>query len=439
MVRLKPIAILALPIVGGMVSQNVLNLVDTWMVGSLGDDALAAVSTASFLNFACIALITGLSAGVQALAARRVGEGQLARSAQPLHEGLLIALCAGVPATGLLWWAAPWLYGLVSHDPDVAQQAVPYLRARLMATVAVGMNFAFRGYWNGISRSSLYMGTLVGMHASNIALSYVLIFGIGGAPALGALGAGIGTAASTWIGTGIYVLLGLRHARDGGFLRVRPSLESTRSLVRLAVPSSVQQLLFAMGFNVLFAIIARLGTAEVAAAGVLLNLSLVACLPGPALGLAAATLVGQTLGRGDPDDAARWGWEVVAVGVVVLGGLGLPMLIAPEALLAPFLPGRPETVALAAPALRIVGATLALDGVGMVLMQALIGAGAARFVAVRAIGLQWALFLPAAWIIGPVLGGGLTAIWAAQAAQRGLQATVFALAWRSGAWKAIKL
>jgi len=422
-----------------MISQNVLNLVDTWMVGSLGDAALAAVSTASFLNFASIAMITGLSAGVQAVAARRVGEGRLDVSARPLHGGLLISLLIGVPATALLWWAAPTLYGLVNGDADVAAQAVPYLRARLAAMVAVGMNFSFRGYWNGVARSQLYMRTLVLMHAANIVISYGLIFGIGGLPQLGSLGAGIGTALATWLGTGIYFVLGVRHARDGGFLGVRPTSQSMRRLLALALPSSVQQFLFAMGFNVLFMIIAQLGIAQVAAAGVLINVTLVAILPGLALGMTAATLVGQALGRGDPEDASQWGWDVVKGSAVALGLLGLPMLLAPELLLSPFLPDRPETIAIAATPLRIVGATMALDGVGMVLMQALIGAGAVRFVASWATGLQWILFLPAAYVVGPVLGGGLTAIWIAQAVHRALQAGLFAWAWRAGWWQTIKV
>ena len=62
--RRKLVYGLALPIVGGMVSQNVLNLVDTAMVGTLGDAALAAVGTSSFANFLATAFITGLSAGV---------------------------------------------------------------------------------------------------------------------------------------------------------------------------------------------------------------------------------------------------------------------------------------------------------------------------------------------------------------------------------------
>ena len=438
--RIRSIAALALPIIGGMVSQNILNLVDTWMVGSLGDGALAAVSTASMVNFACIALITGVSAGVQALAARRVGEGRLEHAAQPLHDGLFLALLVGLPAGAVLYAAAPWIYPLINDDPAVVADAVPYLRARLVAMVAVGMNFSFRGFWNGVSRPGLYMSTLVVMHASNMVLSYGLIFGVAGLPELGAVGAGIGTSIATWLGTVIYVILGLTRARDAGFFRLWPSLATLGALIRLAAPSSVQQFLFALGFNVMFTIVGLLGTAQVAAAGVLVNLTLVAVLPGMALGMSASTLVSQALGRGDADDAEAWGWDVVKVGVAVLGGLGLPMWLFPASLLAPFLAGRAETVAVAVPALRIVGVSLVLDGVGTVLMYALLGAGAARFVAGWATGLQWGLFLPAAWVAGDLLGGGLTAIWLAQAVlQRGLQAWVFARAWRSGWWKSIKL
>jgi putative MATE family efflux protein len=436
--RLRRIAALALPIVGGMVSQNVLNLVDTAMVGTLGDDALAAVSTASFTNFMCIAFITGLSSGVQAMAARRKGEGRDAETARPLNEGLLLALLIGLPGCLVLIALAPTFYPLVNDDPDVVSQAVPYLRARLGAMVAVGMNFAFRGYWNGIDRSRLYMNTLLVMHASNIAISYGLIFGVGPLPELGAQGAGLGTALATWLGTAVYFWLGLRHARASGFLKVRPDLGNLATLLKLALPSSIQQFMFAAGFTALFTIIGRIGTTEVAAAGVLVNVSLVAILPGLALGLAAASLVGQALGRGDADDAARWGWDVVKVAVVFMSLLGLPMVVVPDMLLAPFLHD-PATIAVARPALQVVGATLFLDGIGMVLMQALLGAGAARLVMVVSVGLQWGLMLPLSFVVGPVLGGTVVHIWLVQVLQRLIQAVVFAVVWQRGAWKTIRV
>jgi MATE family multidrug resistance protein len=80
-----------------------------------------------------------------------------------------------------------------------------------------------------------------------------------------------------------------------------------------------------------------------------------------------------------------------------------------------------------------------LDGIGMVLMQALLGAGASRRVAAIAIGLQWGLFLPVAVLVGPVAGGGLTAIWIAQAVQRALQAAIFGWMWHGGDWRTIRI
>ena len=82
---------------GGMMSQNVLNLVDIGMVGHLGDTALAATGIGSFTNYLFIAFIIGLSAGVQALAARRLGEERTSETAVPLNGGLILAVLIGLP------------------------------------------------------------------------------------------------------------------------------------------------------------------------------------------------------------------------------------------------------------------------------------------------------------------------------------------------------
>ncbi len=434
--RLRRIGGIAVPIVGGMVSQNVLTLVDTAMVGTLGEAALAAVSTASFANFMVVALMTGLSSGVQAMAARRHGEGDHTSSAFALNSGLVLAVGLGLPLAIVAWWLAPTLYPLIHDDPEVVEQAVPYLRARLFVVVAIGINFSFRGFWNAVDKSHLYMSTLVVMHSANIVLSYGLIFGVGGLPELGTLGAGVGTAAATALGSLFYIGLGWVHARDSGFLGHWPSLPELGSLTRLTLPSSIQQLMFAFGLTVLFAIIGTLGTSQLAAAGVLINVSLVAFLPGMALGMASASLVGQALGQGDADDAYRWGWDVSLVAVVLLGSLGLPMMLVPDLLLSPFL-HEAEPLAHARPALQLVGATLAIEAIGLVLMQSLLGAGAARQVMVVAVALQWGFFLPLAYLVGPVLGGSLLQIWIAQAVQRGLQSMVFIGLWMRRDWARI--
>ena len=436
--RTKRILTLALPIIGGMVSQNVLNLVDTAMVGDMGDDALAAVGAGSFANFMCVAFVMGLSSGVQAMAARRMGEERAAELAVPLNGGLLAAIALSIPMSAFFLWAAPYAFPWVAPDPNVAEVGVPYLQARLLAMVAVGMNFAYRGYWNGVNKSQVYLRTLVAMHVVNIVLNYGFIYGELGLPEYGAVGAGVASCIATWVGAGVYTVQALGMARGNGFLRGLPDAETMRTMLRLSLPSSIQQFLFAAGWVALFAILGRMSTQDGAAAAVLVNVMLVALLPGIGLGMAGASLVGQALGRKDPVDAKAWGWDVVKVAVVVMGALGLAMAVAPDLVLAPFLDA-PETLATARDPLRIFGVFIALDGVGLVLMQALLGAGDARRVAITATALQWGLFLPLAALVGPVLGLGLTAIWVAQIGYRLLQAGVFALFWQRGRWAGIQV
>jgi multidrug resistance protein, MATE family len=443
--RVRQVLAIALPIIGGMVSQNVLNLVDTAMVGGLGDAALAAVGTGSFANFLAMAFITGLSGGVQAIASRRMGQGRTADTAEALNGALLIAVLFGLPVSAGLWFVVPHVFPVLNGDPAVIAAGVPYLRARLFGMVAVGMNYSFRGYWSAVNLSRLYLRTLLVMHGLNIGLNWVLIYGNLGAPALGAEGAGIATTIAVYVGTGYYFVLAMRYAGSGGFLRRRPNAEILRSIARLSLPTGLQQLFFALGFNVLFWIIAHsnvvdraLATAEVAAANVVINVTLVAVLPGLGLGIAAATLVGQALGRSDPTDAKAWGWDVVKIAAGVMTLLGLPMLVFPDIILGVFL-HEPQTLDIARGPLRLVGATIGVDAVGMVLMQALIGAGASRASMVVSIGTQWLIFLPAAYVLGPVLGLGLLSIWIAQVSYRAITALVFAHLWRAGAWATIKV
>lgn len=443
--RVRKVLAIALPIIGGMTSQNILNLVDTGMVGTLGDEALAAVGTGSFANFLAMAFITGLSAGVQTIASRRKGEGRESEMASALNGALVIALLFGIPASIGLFFVVPHVFPVLNPDPAVVGAGVPYLQARILAMTAVGMNFAFRGYWNGVNLSKLYLRTLLVMHAANIALNWILIFGNLGAPALGAQGAGLASAIATYVGTGYYFSLGIRHARQSGFLRTRPDRTTLRTIGRLALPNAIQQLFFAAGFNVLFWIIAHSNivdeahaTAEVAAANVVLNISLVAILPGLGLGLAATSLVGQALGRKDPEDAKAWGWDVVRIAAGIMSLLGLPMLLFPDLILGVFLHDA-ATLDLARGPLRLVGATIGIDAIGMVLMNALIGAGASRTSMVVSVSTQWLLFIPAAYVMGPILGMGLMAIWIAQVSYRGLTAVIFAHIWRAGRWADIKI
>jgi MATE family multidrug resistance protein len=436
--RLRRILTLGLPIIGGMVSQNILNLVDTAMVGSLGDAALAAVGLGGFANFMFMSLILGVSTGVQVMSARRKGQGLVDQTALPLNAGLTIVLCAAPFLTVVLYFLLPTIYPWLNGDPAVIEQGVPYLRWRLLAITVVGCNFAFRGYWNAVDLSRYYMGTLIVMHATNIFLNWVFIFGHLGAPALGAEGAGLASAMATTVGLSIYITLGWKYAQPNGFLRELPPARDCRRLITLSLPTGIQQLFYSTGFVVLFWIIGQVGTREMAGASVLVNLLLVALLPGLGLGLAASTLVGQALGRRDPDDAERWGWDVAKVAAVMMALIGLPVVLMPDPILGVFIKD-PVTVDVARLPAQIMGISMALEALGMIMVNALLGAGDARRVMMTTVAMQWLVFLPMAYLAGPVLGFGLLTIWLLQGIYRGIQAGILARMWKRRRWADIQV
>ena len=436
--RRKAIWAIALPIMGGMMSQNILNLVDIGMVGHLGDTALAATGIGSFSNYMAIAFIIGLSAGVQALAARRMGEGRYSETAVPLNGGLILSLMIGLPLCAVLYMAIPTVFTFLSDDPGVIEQGVPYLQFRILSMVAVGMNFSFRGYWSAIHMTGLYLRTLLIMHAVNIFLNWVLIFGNLGAPEMGVAGAGLATTIALYIGTFIYFFFAIRHASDKGFLHKIPSRNTLWQQFKLSLPSSLQQLFFAAGLVTLIWIMSQIGTAEIAAVNVLMTFHITAILPAFGIALAATTLVGNALGRGDTEDAALWGWNAAALTLVY--GIFLSLILIPLAdpLLSVFLTN-PETRQLAYIPMILWAVAIAFDTSGMVLMNALIGAGDTRRSMWISVIAQWGFFLPLAYIVGPVLGYGLLGVWVVNGFYRAGQAIVCAQQWSGRHWAGIKL
>ncbi|MDP7022670.1 MAG: MATE family efflux transporter [Kiritimatiellia bacterium] len=432
--RLRSIVSLSLPIMGGMMSQNLLNLADTAMVGRLGASDLAAVGMGGVATFLAFAFLLGLSPAVQAMAARRLGEGREDEVAHPLNAGVLTAACVGIPLGILLLLLAGRMFSVLSSDPAVLAAGVPYLKARMLSIAGVGINFSFRGYWNGVHRPSRYMITLTTMNMVNILLNYVFIFGHWGSPAMGAAGAGLASSVATYFGTLMYFAMGLKLSRKQGFLSARPSRTVIGTLLRLASASGLQTAFYAAGATMLFWIAGQIGTPEMAAATVIVNLVLVGVLPAMGMGLAAASLVGKALGRGDADDAYRWGWEVAAIA-------GCALLV-PAALLV-WRPGlwlrlftsAPDVLAVGSVPLQLSGLGLPIEAIALVLMHALNGAGDNARVMRWSVLCQWGIFLPAAYVVGPLLGGSLTAVWTAQLVYRVIATTAFSLLWIRGHWR----
>lgn len=454
--RLKHILAIGLPIIGGMISQSVLNLVDAAMVGRLGETALAGVGVGSYATFLAVALVMGLSAGVQSMVARRAGEGKLHLAMRPLNAGLLLSLLIALPLTLFFVATSQWSLSIYNSNSEVLAIAVPYYDWRIYALAAVALNFSFRGYWNGIGQSGVYLKIILVMHLLNVSISYFLIFGwqkLGFIPAFegyGAVGSGMGTSIALFLGTLIYIVLTIRHSRalsrdnqsdsDGedSVLLGLPHKETFQQIVKLAIPNSIQQFMFALGISALFWIIGQVGTSEQAIAHILINLALLLILPSIGLGMAATTLVSHALGEDKKERAYLYGWEVVRVTALILAVLGAPLWLAPQWLLGLFTHDA-HLIAIGELPLRITGINIIFEVAALVLTQALLGAGASKQVMAINFIMQWCFLLPLAFLIGPILGYGLIGIWLIQGVQRISLSAVYAVVWNKRKWAEIKI
>ncbi len=434
--RLSRILTLSLPIIGAQVSQNIVNLIDTAMVGRVGVNALAAVGMGGFMAFVFQSIFMGLGTGVQAQVSRRKGEGEYSKLAFPLNAGLFIIFTVGLIFSGIVYSLVPSIFPLLNNDPNVLEGGIPYLEMRSLGLIFVSTNFCFRAFWNGVDRPSFYLGTLVITNLTNVVLNYTLIFGKFGFPEMGIEGAGLATTISYVVGTLTYFFLGFSQARSMGFLKSLPSKLRIKYLLKISLPNSMQQLFFSLGFTTMFWIIGEIGTPELGASNVLINLILVAILPGLGFGLANTTLVGQAIGKGDNEDAKLWGWQVSVVCIIFVFIITIPFWAIPTFVIKIFT-DESIVIELAKLPLIISGIFICIDSAGLTLMNALLGAGDSKRTMQISIFTQWILFLPIAFFIGPHLGYGLIEVWCWYALYRIIQSALFAWSWHQERWKGI--
>ena len=144
------------------------------------------------------------------------------------------------------------------------------------------------------------------------------------------------------------------------------------------------------------------------------------------------------LGRKDEDDAERWGWDCAVLTLIYGLLLSVLLVIFAKPILAVFLTN-PDTRALAYWPMVLWALMIGFDCAGMVLMNALIGAGATRQAMWISVIAQWVFFLPAAWFVGPVLGFGLLGVWIVNGLYRFGQAAVLARQWAARQWVGIEI
>ncbi|MCL6269827.1 MATE family efflux transporter [Sansalvadorimonas sp. 2012CJ34-2] len=433
--RLRTILLLGLPITGGMLSQSLINLIDTAMVGRLGEESLAAIGAANYALFVSFALINGLSVAVQSRVARFYGCGNRSQILEPVSSGVMAALVIGLPLTIVLFLCSGLIISTFGLDSSVAPLALDYFRIRVLSLPAAMLMLTFRGFWNGYNTPWNFLRILIVTHVVNAVASYGLIFGVGNIiQPLALSGAAIGTLIAMYTGALINTLATMRIARRDKLPNSRPDQSRMLQLYRQAWPDSAQQTLFALGMCVFFALVARMGNDAMAITHVIINVSLLLILPGLGLGMAATTLINHALGAGDTHRAWRWGWDVVTVAMVLLTLLSLPLLFMPEAVLGLFLPDNNRLIAEGVQPLQLAGAGLIIDSISLVLTQALLGTGSNKTVLRIRFVTLWQITLPLTWLAGVYFGLGLSAVWCIQILQRLLSSVAYCYIWQKRGW-----
>lgn len=432
---------LAGPVVVGMISQTLLSVVDTAMVGRLGAISLAATGLGGILSWTIIGSVGALHVGAQAVSARRFGEKNFVVAGKTLDNALWLAVVVGIVTTIVSVWAMSHLFGLFTNDLMVEAEGKRYIMYRLLGTLPFMVIMAFRGFYNGVGDTHLHMNVMIVINASNVLLNWVFIFGHLGAPAMGSAGAGLASTLGTIIGMLLFIIIGFRYKSRDNYNYFKLSnldRDTMWRIVRLAVPSGLRNLLVMLGFSAFSAIVSGLGTVQMAATNVVLTILSLSYMPGAGFGFAAATLIGQKLGEEDPDGAEEYGWESARLSLTVMGLIGIVFVFFPELLFRLFTDD-PEVIAKGILPLRIMGAIQVFDAVGMVFSFALEGAGMNRWVLVAELCVNWLVFLPASYILAHVVGWGLTGAWSAFSFYLVLFSFLVTRKFMSGAWKTVEV
>lgn len=443
-------------VVLAMVTQYLVNVADNAMVGRLDDGDLATASQAALgvampFFWAFGGFFAAVGAGAQAITGRRYAENDYAGAGAVLFNALLIAVLAGITGATLGWLASPGGVSFLAEGGGQQEAlAIEYAQIRMIGVVGMVITFAYKAFFDGIGRTYVHLWAALAMNLFNIVLNYFFIYGNDtlGIPAMNLAGAGYASVISTYLGLGIIALVALRkHYRAKfDFYRLRhidPKVMG--KIVKLMIPSGAATVVLMAGFALFMRFVGVIdtegGTGNVygAATKAIMDIAGVCFMPLIAFGTATATCVSQSLGAGKPNLAARYGWEASRMGVLAMLVIAVLFLAIPEQIIALVSPNDPQVPIAGATSLRIITIGLPLMAIGLVLSQALFGAGANVFVAVAELLLHFGLFVPCSWLLGPRLGYGMEGVWIAATLYISALGVVMGTKFYSQGWRKIKL
>ncbi|WP_244431664.1 MATE family efflux transporter [Segniliparus rugosus] len=410
--RVKELATLAAPIAGIQLAQVALTTTDTVMMGVIGVAALAAGGLAITLfnqvRTMCVGLITGLGNQIAHAQGRKAADNEVRGI---VRAGLAVATLAGLAgAVGLvaLSYALAWF----GQAPAVLAGARPMMAALAPGLIPLLWLQALRQFATGMRKPKSLLPVMLASIAVNVALNFVFIYGLFGAPRLGLTGVGLATTVVQLFSVGAFWLI-LRRDRDlAPYLTGpgRPTVQEVKDVLRLGVPTALTYGSEAGLFSVAALVIGHFGPAALAAHTAVNQIIYIVFQISVGLSHGSSVLVSHAMGRADKAEAREAAKTVLSVGAAIMALVGAVYLVAPRLVLWPFQLSGPSA-AIAGTLLMVAAVQQFFDNAQNIAVGLLRGLGDAKSgLKITLIG-YWGVGLPVALAGGLVLGWGAPGVW----------------------------
>jgi len=428
---------LAVPIIISNMLQTAYQVVDTFWVGRLSAEAVAAVSFCFPVSFLLIALGGGLPIAGTVLLAQYTGRGDEEATNHVAAQTLLMVFLISLVLAAIGYTVAVPIMHLMGAAPDVLPDAVRFFQIAVLGFVFVFAFFAYQALMRG--RGVVYppMFIVFTTVLINFALDPLLIFGWGPVPRMGVAGSAMATLLTQALAAAIGLTLMVR-GRHGIHLKwhnLRPDFDMMRQISRIGFPSSIEQSTQAMGMTVMTILVAGFGTIAVAAYGIGVRVMSCALVPAIGLSVATSTLVGQNIGADRIDRAERTNLISCSFAFVSLTLAGLLAFFAAPSIAIFFIPQGGPVIDQSTVFIRAIALTFGFIGLQQVLTGSLRGAGDTVAPMVLAMISLWMMRFPLAYILSARTNLHVRGIWYAFPVTTVLSAVMAGYWFLWGGWR----
>ena len=436
----KNIWYMSWPMLLVMFFNFLVGLTDIYVAGFLGPEIQAIVGFVGQLYFFIIIVANAISIGTVALVSRAVGAGNFEDALSTARQSLVFGLACALALTvaGLLF--KDHIISLAGFSGNIRQIALDFfvIFAFTLAPnyIVILANAIFRaGGEVKLSLLAMFYISLI-----NIALNFLLVFGLFSFQGLGYRGIALATATAMTAGTIICFILFRKSQWKNIFSGMRHvSVDLLRKIFLLSWPAALIQISWNAGNIFLYNILSRLHEGNITAMAALTNglrIEAVIYLPVFALHMAASVLTGQNLGAGESARAEKIGWKISFSGVAFVSFMALPVFIWAGALSSTVAQDQ-HVVAETIRYLRITMLSEPFMAISVILGGCLMGAGDTKGAMIVIVSTLWIVRLPLAYLLAVVAGYGAPGVWASMVISMFFQGVAMTVRFRNGRWKNI--